>query len=391
MAAGLGLLALVAQGCGDPSAARESTKIGLLLPFTGRAAGPSHNHERAVLLAQAQLGDVAGRPVEIVFGDTHSDLARGKAEAARMLDAGVVAIIAADTGELAQELLPVLRARNVLLVSPEIATSNEAASAAMPWFRLAPSARAMAESLARHLALVAGVTDVLILSTADGYNAQFARSFKERYLQLGGRAEELALPEDRRSYDEILPQLAGRAHVVLAARPETAARLVNEMWSFGTLPRWYLPPALRTDVFVRNASPQAVAGAIGVSPNVAIEPGFAAAFARHWDGDVVLESALFYYDAFALLGLGLARAAAAPGSPAATDSLAAGVFAAAFNRGIAAQWDELPAALADVSAGVVRYYRGVTGSIVLTADGQRGIGQEKVWTVTADGQIADLR
>jgi ABC-type branched-subunit amino acid transport system substrate-binding protein len=381
----------LAAGCGAAPDAGETVKLGLLLPFTGRSGGPTHNHERAALLARAHANQVGigGKRLEIVFADTHSDLARGVAACRTLLDQNVAAIIAADSGELAEAILPLLRARSVLLLSPGISVSPAGAEMDLPWFRLAPSTKAMAEALARRLAGL-GVLDVLVLETEDGYNRTFGLSFRERYQQLGGRSTVRTLPDDRRSYSSILPELTGHKHVLLAARPETAARLVNEMWSFGELPRWYLPPSLRTDVFVRNASPPAVAGAIGVSPNVSIDPAFADLFSRYWDGDVVLESALFYYDAVALFALGRARAGFTHGEEVTAAALADGLFGAAFNRGIVTTWEELPAALADTRVGVVRYYRGLTGSIVLTPDGQRGFGQEKLWTIEPSGEIQDL-
>jgi ABC-type branched-subunit amino acid transport system substrate-binding protein len=376
--------------CGDAPPAGESLKLGLLLPFTGRAAGPSHNHERAVLLGARALESVgvAGKRLEIVFGDTHSDLGRGLEASARMLDQGVVAIIAADTGELAQAMRPMLTARGVLLISPEIAPSADGGMG-LPWFRLAPSTKAMAESLARHL-VQTKVRELAVLKTEDGYNSAFAQSFTERYAQLGGTATVRALPDDRRSYGEVLPEIAGKPNVLLAARAETAARLVNEMWSFGGLPRWYLTPALRADVFVRNASPAAVAGATGVSPNVTVDPAFAARFQQIWDGDVPLEGALFYFDAIALFALGTERAMNRAGAAPSATQIAEGMLATAFNSGILASWSDLAAAITDARAGTRRYYRGLTGSLVLMPDGQRVFGQEKLWTVSASGEIKDL-
>jgi ABC-type branched-subunit amino acid transport system substrate-binding protein len=379
-----------AAACGDTPPSGDSLKLGLLLPFTGRAAGPSHNHERAVLLGARELQavGVGGKRLEIVFGDTHSDLGRGLEASARLLDQGVVAIIAADTGELAQAMRPLLAARGVLLISPEIAPSADGGMG-LPWFRLAPSTKAMAESLARHLTQ-RNVRELAVLKTEDGYNSAFAQSFTERYAQLGGRATVRTLPDDRRSYGEVLPEIAGKPDVLLAARAETAARLVNEMWSFGGLPHWYLTPALRADVFVRNASPAAVAGATGVSPNVTVDPAFAERFQQVWDGDVPLEGALFYFDAIALFALGTERAMNRAGTAPTAAQIAEGMLATAFNSGILASWADLAAAITDARAGTRRYYRGLTGSLVLMPDGQRVFGQEKLWTVSASGEIKDL-
>ena len=379
-------------GCAPAGSDPEAIKVGVLLPFTGRNGGPSQNFEHAVLLARAHLQAVGlgGHPVEVIFQDTHSDVDRGLAGADALVARGVAAIIGPESGELADALLPRLAAASVLLISPGISPEPATASAGPPWFRVAPSTRAMAENLARRLVDLK-IARVLILATTDRYNASFAASFKARFEQLGGMGVERTLPDDQVSYSEIVPELMAADHVLLAVRAETAARVVNEMSVFQEVPRWHLTPALRTEAFVLNASPEALADAIGVSPDVEVEPDFAAAFADYWDGDAPLESALFYYDAMALFAMGYERAyrrqMGAPGAA----LLAESIFAVTFPNGVATRWTELAAGISDLREGRVRYYRGLTGSIVLATDGQRGIGKDKAWTVGADGAIVDVK
>jgi hypothetical protein len=176
---------------------------------------------------------------------------------------------------------------------------------------------------------------------------------------------ERTLPDDQLSYSKFVPELMAADHVLLAVRAETAARVVNEMSVFPKTPRWHLTPALRTEAFVLNASPAALADAIGVSPDVEVEPEFATAFSEYWDGDMPLESALFYYDAMALFAMGYERAHRKQmGAPSAAQ-LAESIFAVSFPNGVATRWSELAASIGDLRQGQVRYYRGLTGSIVL--------------------------
>jgi ABC-type branched-subunit amino acid transport system substrate-binding protein len=301
----------------------------------------------------------------------------------------VAAIIGPESGELADALLVGPAARSVLLISPGISPEPTGPPAALPWFRVAPSTRAMAESLARRLADLK-IPRVLVLATADRYNASFAASFQTRFQQLGGATSQRTLPDDQVSYSEVLPDLAGADHVLLAARAETAARVVNEMSAFDDVPRWHLPPALRSDSFVLNASPHALTGALGVSPDVEVQPDFHAAFAAHWQGDTPLESALFYYDALALFAMAYERAFHQRARHPTAAEIAEAMFAVAFPNGIATRWSELATGITDLRQGTPRYYRGLTGSIVLERDGQRGFGRDKLWTVDTAGAITDL-
>jgi ABC-type branched-subunit amino acid transport system substrate-binding protein len=387
----LGCIAGGLPACARSPETTDAVRLGVLLPFTGRSGGPSHNFERAVLFARAQLDTtgLGGIPLEVVFGDTHSELARGLVAADALVAKGVVAILGPESDELAQALLERLYARGVLLISPGI--SSEPAEAGRDvWFRVAPSTRAMAENLAKR-AYDLNVERVLVLETADHYNASFAAAFKQRFAQLGKTVTARTLPDDRQSYGDLLPDIQGSKHVLLAARAETAARVVNEMAGLTSLPRWYLTPALRTDVFVRNASPRALSGAIGVTPDLSIDAGFAAAFQSYSRGDPPLESALFYFDAAALFALGYERALAKSQTVPGASELAEGMFAAAFNSGVVTGWSELSAAVKEVRAGVTRYYRGLTGSMVLGRDGQRSLGREKLWTVSDQGEIIDMK
>ena len=122
----LGVCVLCAVACDGEGGPGDTVKLGVLLPFTGSTAAPSHNAERAVLFAAAQLGPVGvgGRPVEVIFGDTHSDVMRGVAAAQELLARGVVAILGPESDELATALLPELTARGVPLLSPGISVES---------------------------------------------------------------------------------------------------------------------------------------------------------------------------------------------------------------------------------------------------------------------------
>jgi ABC-type branched-subunit amino acid transport system substrate-binding protein len=381
-------------GCAEPVAPGDSVTIGVLLPFTGRTGGTAHGFERAVLTAQAELGDtvLGGRSLRIVFADTHSSVERGIESAETLLDLGVTALIGAESDELATALRTTLYTRGVLLLSPNVSSSPVASVDApeSPWFRVAPSTAVMADNLAK-TAIERGARSVAVLHASDQYDETFASVFEARFVQLGGSVSaDIPLPDDRQSYSDLLVGLGGASYVLLAAPPEVGARVVNDVSALRAAPTWYLTPALRTEVFATNTVPGALVGSLGVTPQVEIDADYAARYASLWDGDPPIDSSLLYYDAAALFILGYARATMLAPDPS-VDDLAASLFDVARSNGIQTRWNELSSGAEDLAAGKVRYYRGLTGPIVFDNTGQRGFGQPKLWTVTANGELLDLK
>jgi ABC-type branched-subunit amino acid transport system substrate-binding protein len=158
----------------------------------------------------------------------------------------------------------------------------------------------MAENLAKEL-FARGVRRCAVLHTKDQYNLSFAAAFSERMRRSGGEVEvEVEVDSGLRTYPEALNMLREETSIVLAAPAEVAARVVNEFYAAQRSPTWLLTPALRSEAFVLNASPEALEGALGIAPELKVDSRFAAAFSEHFQGDVPLDSALYYYDAAAL-------------------------------------------------------------------------------------------
>jgi ABC-type branched-subunit amino acid transport system substrate-binding protein len=378
--------------CNSDEDRRATVRIGLMLPYTGDLSSTSANHERAVLFAKAQIERVglSGKRLELVFADSHSDVKQGLAAVEGLLAKDVAAVIGFESDELARELLPRLEQEGVVLITPGISAAI-AGGAERPWFRVAPSTAAMAENLAKEL-FARGVRRCAVLHTKDQYNLSFAAAFSERMRRSGGEVEvEVEVDSGLRTYPEALNMLREETSIVLAAPAEVAARVVNEFYAAQRSPTWLLTPALRSEAFVLNASPEALEGALGIAPELKVDSRFAAAFSEHFQGDVPLDSALYYYDAAALFVLAYERASALNDAQRPSyEQLVESLFAAAFPVGVETTWDALSPAIADLREGTPRYYRGLTGRIAFAADGERGVGAPKLWTVTDVGEIVDL-
>jgi branched-chain amino acid transport system substrate-binding protein len=388
-------LVLLAACAPEPAEDSTSVKVGLLLPFTGASAASSGNFERAVLFARDQInagGGVKGRRVEVVSADTHSDLTRAKASVDALIAAGVTVVIGPESAEIAADLKPMLDANHIVFLSPLVgAADDEAVDCTTPWFRLAPSARALGEALAKQ-ARADSMANVALFRAEGAYDQALSNAFRNRFLSLGGTiAVDQLLQSDAQSYAGTVTttQLAVVDAQILAAPTRAAALLINELRLIEPRQtRWYLSPLLKTQLLLENVAPRALEGAMGVTPRIFDKTAdFPTAFARRWSGDQPLDGAYFYYDAMALLAFGLERTALVDGRFPAAD-LRAAIAASTGNRGEAGTWNEVALSLQRLREQVDMHYSGLTGPILLQPCGDRRTGESSAWSVH-DGQIQD--
>jgi branched-chain amino acid transport system substrate-binding protein len=390
----LPLMALASACAPAATTDPDAIKVGLLLPYTGSSAATSTNFEHAVLFARDQInagGGVKGRRVEVVEADTHSDPGRASESVDALIAAGVVVVIGPESAEIAAWIKPTLDARDVVFLSPLVgAPDDDQVDCTTPWFRLAPSARALGEALAKQ-ARADQVSSAALFHAEGAYDQALATAFANRFVSLGGAITvDQILKSDAQSYADIpTAQLAASEAQVLSATPRPAALLVNELPFLDEgKTRWYLSPLLKTELLLENVAPQALEGATGVTPKIFdTSTTFPAAFARRWSGDRPLDGAYFYYDAMALLAFGLERAELVDGEIRAPQ-LRAGIAASTGNRGEAGAWNQIDVSLERLRSGVDMNYSGLTGPILLQDCGDRRSGESSRWSVH-DGQIQD--
>jgi ABC-type branched-subunit amino acid transport system substrate-binding protein len=391
----LGLAALVqAAACApSPSADPDAIRVGLLLPYTGASAATSYNFERAVLYARDEVnagGGIEGHRLEVVAADTHSDPARATEAAGVLAAAGVRVVIGLESADIAVQMKPMLDAQDIVFMSPLVgAAYDTTVDCTVPWFRLAPSSRALGEALAKQ-ARADGITNPALFHSEGAYDVALAAAFQNRFVSLGGTisVDDLML-SSAESYAGSLPtaQLAGADAIVLSTTPRSAALLVNELRVVDSAtPHWYLSPLLKTDLLVENVEPGALEGAVGVTPKIFDDtPDFPTSFAAHWGGDQPLDGAYFYYDAMALVAFGLERAALADPQLGAA-AIRAGITASTGNRGEAGDWNSMAQSIQQLHDGVDMNYSGLTGPMLLEACGDRRSGESTTWQIHA-GQI----
>ncbi|MES1176409.1 MAG: ABC transporter substrate-binding protein [Myxococcales bacterium] len=391
----VGLVGCTSSSSDDPVVDPDSVTLGLLLPFTGADSATSSNFERGALYAAKRVNDgggISGKRLRIVSRDTHSELAAGEQSAQWLVDSGAKVVIGPESAALAPALYPMLTQNGVALLSPLVGAGPDPTfDCSMPWFRLAPSAKAMGEHLAK-LIVAQKVSAVAIIYADDAYNAALSEALRGIFVSRGGSVPlELEVAANAQSYAGTVQAVvqAGLQSVVLATSARAGALLVNEFdaLSSGHL-RWFLSPQLKTELLVANVAPDALEGALGVAPQIFdTSSDFPDAFAREWGGDRPLEGAYFYYDAVALLSFALQKAATEPGSVTLAE-LSDIVRDVAKSPGEYQKWNEVEIGLSRIREGDDIYYTGLTGPMLLGQCGDRLQGMKTDFAVE-NGRIVD--
>ncbi len=393
-----GLTGLWLVSCApDETAPTDGIKVGLLLPFTGDAAATSSNFERAAIMAADAVnraGGVHGQPVRLVSKDTHSDIARAKASTDELINAGVVAILGTESADISEGIQPTLVDSGVAFVSPLVGSAaSSGSSCPTPWFRLAPSAKSLGEALAK-LMSAKKVARVAILAADDAFNVALADAAASRFASLNGTvAARLSVSSDSQAYGRVLDAIAQAnvEAVLVALPPVTAALAINESQIIGGFHTdWYLSPLLKTDLFLQNVDPSAVEGAQGIAPAIdEAETGYPKAFSDRWLGDLPLEGAYYYYDAFALVAMALQASTLDAQGNFTYANLNASIRKVAGPPGQETEWSNLSEGLSSLSGGNRAYYVGLTGALVMSSCGERLMGMSSQWTISG-GNILEV-
>jgi branched-chain amino acid transport system substrate-binding protein len=379
------LLAGLLASCESEPKAKDEITIGVLLPFTGSSSATASNFERAVIFAKDQLnaaGGIHGKKLRVVSRDTHSDLARSRRSIDQLVAAGASVILGPESAEIAEQLSQDPRLADVVLVSPLVGSAGDPdIDCTHPWFRLAPSAKALGEGLGKLLTRERA-QKVAILYASGAYNEALRDAVSTRFTELSGNEPiELLLDAGAHSFAGAVDAVAeGNVDsVVLATSPRTAALVINEFDSAGLRDlHWFLSPLLKTELFVQNVAPSFVEGALGVAPGI-FNPSddFVSEFAHRFAGDEPLEGAYFYFDATMLVALALERAEREPDPLSLSDAL----IEVAAPPGEEVQWGEVDRGLEGIRDGSLIYYSGLTGPMLLETCGERRLGVSTVWAV----------
>lgn len=376
-----------AAGCSQSSKpAGDTIAIGASLPFTGKESAMGRNFEQAMLLAIEDVnnaGGIDGVPLSMDTRDSNSGSERGLNDIISLIyNDGVQYLIGPDENELANDIVPDIKALNILNILPGYAApSTNRISSSGAWMRLAPSPAAVGCALAGH-AMEDGATHVNTLASPEDYNASLATDFTTSFYHFTGtNIPSVGLQPGQSSYVDAVRKVFsyGADKTLLVAYPETAAAVVTEASITGIQGSWYLSPLLNADVFLLNIPYGALEGAFGLSPSLSLtsecfaptDEGHGAVpctqnnakqfidhFAARWDGTRPFPAAHLYYDAIVLLAMGMQYSMATQGTIAAASKLQLQIrnLNASTNKPV--YWYDLPTAMAALARGTALRYVG---------------------------------
>jgi branched-chain amino acid transport system substrate-binding protein len=207
---------LLLFGCQE----HKPLKIGFLGSLTGRMADVSHPARNGCLLAIEDInarGGIRGRKVELVIYDDKHDPDKGGEGVRYLHNEGAVAIVGAETSQMAVSATPTANELKIPLISPTSATT-ELTDLKDYFFRFYPSCDKNAHFLAEYAVKERGLKRVAVLF--DNSNKSFTGPWTDHFLQ---RLKELSanavltLDYETLSQKESFLELAKQ---IIAAKPD---------------------------------------------------------------------------------------------------------------------------------------------------------------------------
>jgi ABC-type branched-subunit amino acid transport system substrate-binding protein len=387
-----GLVWLSIGGCistHEPAPSAQAIRIGALLPFSGARAASGVPLEAALRLAidhVNEAGGLAGRPLWLDIGDSHSDDTRGTANAIDLIEKNSPRFfIGTEEPKIAYQISSVVKAHQMVHLMPGLTSAQfHDPSASAAWFRLSPAATFIACSLAKRV-INDGVIKASVVVDPDDYSGTFAVNFGTLWTSRGYTLLPTVLVDPRsQSYADVFDTLLrmGPDAVVLMTSPSVAAGLLQEWAARGKPIKLYLGPTLKDPELLRNVPTGILEGVNGVSADLgARAPEFASYFEAHTGIEAVAGSH-YYYDAVALLSLAVAEGLALNGDVPTPAMLKDHMLNVSSATGTVVAFDQLKEGLALLAAGQKISYSGAAGSYVLNVLGDSILNRGAIWQIS---------
>ncbi len=376
----------------------EPLRIGFIGSYTGTPAPSGPDRQTGAELAVAHLnaaGGVNGRPVELVVGDTGSELEVVLAEARRLVEEeGVHAIVGPDRSSFTLAVVEaVTKPAGIPTISPS-ATSPLLTTADDDGylFRSITSDAAQGPALAA-LARDEGYTNVGVIFFDDAYGRGLAESFEAAWSDAGGKLATAPINGESDSYLSELRMLAesGAEVLVVITFVSQAEIFLREALEQELFDRFLFVDATKRQYLLDVIGAEHLSGMKGTSHAPAPETeslrlyleAYRAMFGEPSGSDFVPTT----YDAVIAIGLAAAKAGSTDGA-AIRDALpqVAGPGGQEVLPGAAG----VAQALAIIAQGGEVDYQGVATKLDWDAAGDVPAGQIGIWQFAAGG-IEELR
>lgn len=379
----------------------DAIAIGTVLPFSGERAASGVALESAMRLAVDTVnaaGGLAGRPLWLAALDSHSDDARGTANALELIAGQPMPFfIGTEEPGIAFAITSAIKAHAMVHLMPGLTAAQfHDPSASAAWFRLSPSVSYLACALAKHMR-AAGIGKASLLIDPDDYSATFATIFGRVFSANGG----INLPivkvsnDDPASIADVFPTLTrfSADATALITSPTVAAKVLQEWAVRGKPGTWYLGPTLANPELLRNVPAGVLEGLQGVSADLGDRADAFEAYFRDQTGVPALSGAHYYYDAVALLGLAVAEALAQTGAFPTPAVVKDHMMSVTSPEGTVIGFDQLADGLALVGAGQKVQYQGAAGFYTLDDLGDTTQNRGVIWQITGSSfaQVDELQ
>lgn len=120
------IVMLLVSSCNDEHVSTQTTKVGAILPLTGRFASLGEPIKNAMDLAASEInsqGGVRGKRLEIIYADSQGDAKIGVGAAQRLIDNDGVKIITTFLTGVSEAVKPVTEGRQILLLAQTVSPS----------------------------------------------------------------------------------------------------------------------------------------------------------------------------------------------------------------------------------------------------------------------------
>ncbi len=373
----------------EPSAPANAIHIGSVLPFSGQGAASGVELESALRLAidvVNSAGGLAGQPLWLDVGDSHSDNSRGTNNALEIIDSSTVPFfIGPEEPTIAYQITNAIKAEHMVHLMPGLTSPNvHDPSAQAAWFRLSPSVKYLACALAKYM-LKDGIATANLVIDPDDYSGTFATMFGQTFSTNGGTMlPSLQISATSQGFADIFTTLARYAPnaTVLMTSPAVAAQFLQEWAVRGKPGKWYLGPTLNNPELLRNVPAGVLEGMKGISADLGARATDFAAYFQAQTAIPPLTGSNYYFDAVALLALAVNHGIAVHGAMPAPAALTMEMQAVTSASGEVVSFDQLAEGLALVKAGQAVQYQGAAGTYLLNSQGNSTQTRGAIWQIT---------
>lgn len=255
-ASGIAAIALIASGCAGGSSSSESSAAGsaapaasgsaaasapaagpacggniaVIAPLTGGAASIGQEQLNFAKLAVDDFNAEKGATYAIIESDTQLDAGQASTQAQSIAsDTSIIGVVGPAGSQEVTAVAPTFKDAGIGYVSAS-ATNPDLTNGSNPgFFRVVPTDAVQGPTDAEYIAGTLGAKKVVVIEEKTDYGTGIAKSVSEALTAAGVTNEVIAVPEKKKSYDDVVAKVGDDVDVVfvtfqVAAKSEQVAQ-----------------------------------------------------------------------------------------------------------------------------------------------------------------------